>query len=168
MPNSPSPRAEKLTSERLVLEPLRIDHATEMVAVLDDPELYRFIGGEPPEEADLVARYTRQVAGEGWLNWILRVRETGEPVGTVQVTLGDGTAELAWVMSPRFQGEGYASEGSAAVLDWLRERGFGVFIAHIHPDHTASQGLAARLGFEPTETVKNGEVRWELTDRCHN
>jgi RimJ/RimL family protein N-acetyltransferase len=168
MTNREWPTAEKLTSERLVLEPLRIDHATEMVAVLDDPELYRYIGGEPPGEAELAARYTRQVASKGWLNWILRLRETGEPVGTVQATLGGEAAELAWVMSTRFQGEGYATEGTAAALGWLRKRGFDVFIAHIHPDHAASQALAARLGFEPTDQVKNGEVRWRLSTRCHN
>ena len=37
----------ELSSERLVLEPLRVAHAAEMVAVLDDPQLHTYIGGAP-------------------------------------------------------------------------------------------------------------------------
>jgi hypothetical protein len=35
-------------TERLTLEPLRPEHADEMVAVLGDPALYEFTGGTPP------------------------------------------------------------------------------------------------------------------------
>ncbi|MGZ4602692.1 MAG: GNAT family N-acetyltransferase [Kineosporiaceae bacterium] len=36
-----------LRGPRLDLEPLRVEHAEEMAPLLDDPELHRFIGGEP-------------------------------------------------------------------------------------------------------------------------
>lgn len=163
------PAREKLHSERLVLEPLRIGHATEMVAVLADPGMYEFIGGEPPTEADLVARYARQTSRRDWLNWILRQRSTGEVVGTVQATLKDErTAELAWVVSSRFRGEGYGREATAAVLDWLSRNGIELFQANIHPDHGASGAVARRLGFVSTGELKNGEIRWELRKRCQN
>jgi hypothetical protein len=38
---------------RLALEPLRAEHATEMVAVLADPRIYEFIGDAPPSEDEL-------------------------------------------------------------------------------------------------------------------
>jgi RimJ/RimL family protein N-acetyltransferase len=141
---------------------LRIGHATEMVDVLADPALYEFTGGKPPSEADLVVRYTRQTAraSEGWLNWV--VRNEGAAVGTVQVTLSDDAAELAWVISTSAQGKGFATEASAAVVEWLRENGVTEFQAHIHPGHEASMAVARRLGFSPTESIKAGEVRWEL------
>jgi RimJ/RimL family protein N-acetyltransferase len=161
--------AEPLTAERLLLEPLRVDHAAEMVAVLADPALYTFTGGEPPAEADLVERYRRQSTRPGWLNWVLRTRDTGEAVGTVQATQRDErTAELAWVVGTRFQGAGYATEATAAMIGWLRERGVDFFVAHIHPAHAASNAAAARLGFVSTNAVKDGEARWELASRCHN
>jgi len=162
------PTAQQLTSERLTLEPLRVDHAAEMVAVLADPAMYEFTGGDPPSEADLTARYRRQTAHDGWLNWVLRLRSTGEAVGTVQATLGDDAAELAWVVSSRFQGAGYAREGTAAAIAWLRANDVHSFHAHIHPDHAASKAVAARLDFEPTGSIRNGEVCWELPARCHN
>ena len=33
-------------------------------------------------------------------------------------------------------------------------------IAHIHPGHLASQGVARAAGLSPTGDVHNGEVRW--------
>jgi RimJ/RimL family protein N-acetyltransferase len=160
--------AQPLKTTRLTLEALTVGHAAEMVAVLADPALYEYIGGEPPSEPDLVARHTRQTSRDHWLNWILREQASGDAVGTVQATLGEHAAELAWVVSTRAQGKGYATEATAAVIAWLRENDVRELVAHVNPDHAASRAVAARLGFQPTESIKNGEVRWELSTRCHN
>lgn len=162
------PEPQPLTTERLILEPLRVEHAAEMVAVLADRALYEFTGGEPPSEADLTARYRRQTTHDGWLNWVMRSRSGGQAVGTVQATLRYDAAELAWVVASRYQGSGYATEATAAAIAWLRENGIERFEAHIHPAHAASSAVAARLGLQPTDDVRNGEVRWELRNRCHN
>jgi RimJ/RimL family protein N-acetyltransferase len=164
------PVAEAIASSRLELEPLRVEHAPEMEAVLDDPALYAYTGGRPPSEAELEARYGRQVDGispdgrEGWLNWVLRLRSEGSAIGTVQATVRgrrtDRRAELAWVLSIRFQGAGYATEATGAVMTWLRARGVHSFDAHIHPAHHASAAVAERLGFTPMGTHPDGEVRW--------
>ena len=161
------PVAEQIETQRLILEPLRVDHAGDMVAVLADPAMYEFTGGAPPSEGELQARYARQVRGAGWLNWILRLRESRAAVGTVQATLRE-RAELAWVVGTSFQGCGYATEGTAAVIAWLRANGVGEFEAHIHPDHEASAAVARRLGFEPTDAVHRGETVWISGRRCHN
>lgn len=158
-----------LTSERLDLEPLRVDHATEMASVLADPAMYEFIGGEPPSEAELVARYVRRTRRPGWLNWVLRRTDTGEVIGTVQATQRDDrSAEIAWVVSSRFQGAGYATEAAAAAIHWLETKGIGVFEAYIHPDHIASNRVAERLGFVPTKSIRDGETRWKRESRCQN
>jgi RimJ/RimL family protein N-acetyltransferase len=161
----PSP----LTTERLALEPLHVEHATEMVDVLSDPALYEYIGGEPPSEAELVARYLRQAKGsspdgrQGWLNWVARRREDGQAIGSVQATVSDeGGAELAWVIGTAEQGKGYATEATSAAIAWLREQGITGFVAHIHPAHAASEHVAERLGFQRKDSMKAGEVRWEL------
>ncbi len=92
------PAAEPLQTRRLVLEPLTVRHAREMVQVLASPQLYQFTGGNPPTLAELTERYRRLVAGpppprrEGWLNWVIRQREDQRLAGTVQATI---TAEPA-------------------------------------------------------------------------
>jgi RimJ/RimL family protein N-acetyltransferase len=41
----------------------------------------------------------------------------------------------------------------------LREAGWAV-VAHIHPDHLASQRVALGAGLSPTADVRGGEIRW--------
>ena len=167
---APGPRAEALTTPRLVLEPLRPDHARELAPVLADPALHAFTGGQPADEDELRARFARQAAGhspdgaQGWLNWVARDRVTHAPVGVVQATITDDEgvlgAALAWVVAASRQGEGLATEGARAARDWLREQGVARFVAHIHPDHAASAAVARHLGLEATDELCGGEVLW--------
>jgi RimJ/RimL family protein N-acetyltransferase len=168
---APWPRAQALTTRRLVLEPLRPDHARELAPVLADRALHAFTGDEPASEDALRARYVRQAEGQspdgtqGWLNWVARDRETDAPVGTVQATISDveegRSAELAWVTATSRQGEGLATEAAGAVMDWLRDS-VARFVAHIHPDHGASAAVARHLGLAGTDARHAGEVRWVL------
>jgi RimJ/RimL family protein N-acetyltransferase len=166
----PWPRAEALTTQRLVLEPLRPDHARELAPVLADPALHAFLGGEPAGEAELRERFTRQAAGrspdgaQGWLNWVARDRATDAPVGTIQATVSDTeagrSAALGWVVATSRQGEGLATEAAGAAMDWLREHGVTRLAAYIHPDHAASAAVARHLGLAATDERHNGEIRW--------
>jgi RimJ/RimL family protein N-acetyltransferase len=156
-----------ITTERLKLDPLRVEDADEMVAVLDDERLHEFTGGRPATVAELRTHYARLLAGssetdEVWLNWIVRRRSDSQPVGTVQATLRDGgkTALVAWVIGVEWQKQGLASEAARALVDWLREQGVHQFVAHIHPAHVASGGVAASAGLEPTEEEIGGEQVW--------
>jgi RimJ/RimL family protein N-acetyltransferase len=160
-----------LTSERLALEPLRVDHPQEMAPLLDDTELHSFIGGRPATVEQLRDRYARQIVGRSpdgsqrWLNWVVRERESGEAPGTVQATIakqdGRAVAEVAWVISSPHQRRGFAREAATAMATWLRQQGVDVVVAHVHPQHEASMAVARALGLAPTETVVDGEVRWE-------
>jgi RimJ/RimL family protein N-acetyltransferase len=164
------PRAQALTTRRLVLEPLRPDHARELAPVLGDAALHAFTGSAPASEAELRARFTRQAAGrspdgaQGWLNWVARDRETNAAVGTIQATIcatdAGRSAALAWVVATSRQGEGLATEAAGAAMDWLRGHGVSRFSAHIHPDHAASAAVARHLGLAATDERHDGEIRW--------
>jgi RimJ/RimL family protein N-acetyltransferase len=160
-----------LRGARLRLEPLEVAHADEMVHVLAAPELYRYTGGEPPSPAALRSRYARQVAGSGdpleqWHTWVVRDGDDGPAVGYVQATVrtsGPGAGredELAWVVAPQWQGRGIARDAAALARDALLLAGATRFVAHVHPDHVASQRVAAALGLEPTTRLVEGEVEW--------
>lgn len=162
--------AEPISTGRLELLPLRIEHAEEMAAVLADPALYAFIGGSPPAPAELRARYERQIAGsadpaEAWLNWVVRLRDEGCLAGTVQATVAVAeprTAEIAWVIGTRWQGRGIATEAARALVTWLRRQGVRTLVAHVHPDHAASAAVARAAGLTPTDQWHDGEIRWQL------
>jgi RimJ/RimL family protein N-acetyltransferase len=166
------PVGRALTSERLELEPLRADHANEMTLLLDDPGLHTFIGGAPATLDELHDRYRHQVLGRSadgsqvWLNWVLRRRDTGQPVGTVQATVstresGHLCAELGWVIGSAYQGQGFAKEGVQALASWLRAQDVRLLIAHVHPQHQASMAVARSIGLEPSDIIIDGETRWQ-------
>jgi RimJ/RimL family protein N-acetyltransferase len=155
-----------IDTDRLVLTPLRVDHAREMVTVLADPSLYEFTGGEPPTLADLEHRYRTQTAprsssDESWCNWIVSSKSSGCAVGFVQATVAGRSADLAWVIGVADQGHGFASEATDAVRRWLSGQGVRRFEAHIHPRHVASQAVATRVGLRRTGADDDdGEEIW--------
>jgi RimJ/RimL family protein N-acetyltransferase len=163
--------AETITTERLDLLPLQVEHAAEMAAVLGDPALHTFIGGAPETPEGLLARYERLVAGPSdptvsWLNWVVSLRAEGRLTGTVQATLTPdplgSVAEIAWVIGTGWQGRGIATEAARGLVGWLDDKA-DVIIAHVHPDHAASAAVAAGCGLVPTDEVVDGEIRWRRT-----
>lgn len=143
-----------------------------MHAVLADPAIYGFTGGDPPTLEQLRARYAHQARGispdghERWLNWVVRERATGRAAGFVQATieLATGVADVAWVVTPACQGRGLAREAATAMVAWLCDGGrASAIVAHVHPEHHASGAVAAAVGLAPTARWHAGEVRWELS-----
>lgn len=161
-------------TERLDLEPLTAQHAAELAPVLDDLDLHRFTGGVPLSVRDLTERYgllTARQSPDGrflWGNWVLRLRETGAAIGTVQATLpfrgpGGPPAEVAWIVARAAQGRGYAKEAARSLTDRLAGEGWSV-AAFIHPDHLASQAVARAAGMAVTGLVRDGEQCWYRAD----
>jgi enoyl-CoA hydratase/carnithine racemase/RimJ/RimL family protein N-acetyltransferase len=161
----------RLDSERLMLEPLRVEHADELAPVLDDPALHEFTGGRPAARDELRRRFERQVEGRSpdgrdrWLNWTVRVRSTGRAVGIAQATIttdqSGEKADLAWVIATAYQGQGLAKEATGLVAAWLRGTGIDRLSAHIHPAHLASTAVARSIGLTATDALVDGEIIWQ-------
>jgi RimJ/RimL family protein N-acetyltransferase len=142
-----------------------------MIDVLGDERLHRFVGGHPLTARELHARYARLAAGSSdptveWRNWIVRRRDDGRAIGTLQATIttspaaGVAEASVAWVVGVPWQGQGFASEATTALVGWLRAHGVAGITAHIRPDHRASERVAARAGLAPTADGVDGERVW--------
>lgn len=160
--------ARPITTERLQLEPLRVEHAAAMVPVLADSALYEFTGGTPPSLDELSERYGMQVAGPGrvdeqWLNWIVFRRVGGDAVGFVQATVEGSRSDIAWLIGVEHQGHGFATEATRAMIRSLGQDGIRAFDAHIHPDHRSSQGVARAAGLGRSGAVDDdGEEIWTI------
>lgn len=163
--------AAPLEGPRVLLEPLRVEHAEEMAPVLADARLHAFTGGAAPTAEGLRRRYAAQVAGapagggQWWLNWVVRRRDAGRAAGYVQATVVEAAegllAEVAWVLGVEHQGRGLAREAARVMVEWLRGRGVARVVAHVHPDHRASEAVARGIGLAPTDVVVDGERRWQ-------
>lgn len=148
-----------------------------MVPVLAAPELYSFTGGEPPNDHTLRARYQHQSVGHspaedaGWLNWVMRTKETGNAIGYVQATLTIDddvlTADIAWLVAPPAQNHGFATEAASTMLAWLCDHHVMKVRALIHPSHDASTHIAQHLGLTSTSVVVDDELLWEQTKNTH-
>ena len=153
-----------LGDARLRLEPLRVDHAGELVDVLSDAGLYAFTGGSPPSPADLEQRYTRQVAGspdpaEQWHNWVVRLGDDGPAAGRAgHRAPGRRGGRAGLGGRGGVAGPGDRPRGGDHVL----ATGVHRAVAHVRPDHVASQRVAAALGMRPTDRLVDGEVEWVL------
>jgi len=162
-------KAEVIQGERIVLMPLRIEDAEEMVAALGDESLHRFTGGRPATAVELRERYAKLVRGSPdkthtWLNWIIRMVDAGGAVGTMQATLIGEAADIAWVVGVRWQSRGFATEAARCVASWLVSKGVRTLRANIHPGHEASERVASRAGLTVTEGWVDGERVWARTN----
>ena len=160
-------RMFRLETSRLSLAPLEVADAPEMAKALADPALYLFTGGRPETAAELTMRYERWEHGpsdpaHAW--WNLVVRERGVAIGYVQATVKPPLADMAWVIGTPWQGRGYATEASRALIDAVRETHLVTTIrALILPQHIASQRIATRLGLTRTTELEDGEEVWSQT-----
>jgi RimJ/RimL family protein N-acetyltransferase len=159
-------RTVALETPNLVLEPLTVAHADELLPHLADESLYTFVSQDPPPSlAWLRERYTRLERGrspdgrELWLNWVIRPK-SGEAVGTVQATCSpDLTALIAYEIYTPFQRRGLATEAVAAMIDHLRsDVGMKRIGAFVDTRNERSWRLLERLGFKRQRRIENADV----------
>jgi len=108
--------------DRLIFQPLALNHIEELGALLLNEAVYEHIGGSPPGMEDFRLGMRRVLAGppphragEEWINHAVRLRGNGVLLGRLEATVHDGIAEVAFLFGPEHWGMGYATEG----LLWL-------------------------------------------------
>ena len=154
-----SPSSTTLETERLIMRPhVRADF-DESLAMWSDPEVIRFIGGQPFSREEVWARLLRYVGhwtllGFGY--WVVRDKASGRFVGEVgfadfqrQIEPAlDGTPEIGWALTPAAHGRGYATEAVRAALRWADAQWPAADTACIiAPDNTASLRVAQKCGY---------------------
>jgi RimJ/RimL family protein N-acetyltransferase len=156
-----------LQTPRLLLEPIRADHADAMFDGLREPSLYAYQTDEPPRDLpSLRERYARLAAGHSddelahWLNWILVRRDDGAAAGYVQATVwkNRSSAEIGYLVLPAYQGRGFGGEAVAAMVCHLFAAGVGRVHAVVDVRNAASNALLERLGFTRTRTRRSDDV----------
>ena len=146
-----------LSTERLVLRPLRPADVEACFALYADPEVTRYLGWTCPDRAaygelfeTALARHAALPAGEGV--WGAEERETGLLCGIfiLKGLEGRPEIEIGYHLARNAWGRGLATEGSRELLRYaFADLGLDRVICLVDPANARSAAVAGRLGLEP-------------------
>lgn len=150
----------QIETARLHLVALAERHFDDYAAMLADAESTRFIGDGQPLDRTNAWRSLAMLLGHWQLRgcgmWALERKADGTFVGRAGLMNPDGwpDLELGWMLSPEHRHHGYATEASAAALEfaWGTLRAPRV-ISLIRPGNAAAEHVAQRLGAEAIEDI---------------
>jgi RimJ/RimL family protein N-acetyltransferase len=142
----------RLETERLVLRALTAEDFEPLAAFMADPEVARYLTGEPLSRADAwrslaVALGHWQLRGYGV--WAVERKTDRAFMGRVGMINPEGWPglEIGWTLGRPYWGQGYATEAARAAMAYaFATQKVERLISCIHPDNVASQAVAKRLG----------------------
>lgn len=115
---------EIFTTARLTArKPHREDAAAVFAAYASDPEATRYLTWKPytavePLAEFLQARAENWSTSDGLFAWMLCLKGTDIPLGSIGVTIKDNKALFGYVLGRAHWGRGYMTEALRALLDW--------------------------------------------------
>jgi len=161
----------QLRTERLVLREPRLDDVDDVLELIEDDGVMRWIGGGAGDRETAVEHVERWLArwerdDVGVFSVLLDERVIGrvglfvwdshiwEP-SSYELAGEHAQPELGWALAQRFWGHGYATEAARAAREWAtEERGVERLISLIAPDNVRSMRVAEKLGATPAELVE--------------
>lgn len=150
-----------LITPRLILRPFQADDLDAFASICSDPEVmqYASFSGQPLTRSQAwnwlcAMEGHRKLRGYGM--WAAVEKASGRLIGRIglQYPLDYPGVEAAWMLSRDHWGQGLATEGGSAALDFgFRKLALKSIISLIFPENHRSIRLAERLGETP-----HGEV----------
>jgi RimJ/RimL family protein N-acetyltransferase len=148
-----------IVTDRLVLRRWTDADRPAFAAINGDPRVHDWLGGPITAEASdaLIDRIHAGIDAQGFGLWAAERRADGRLAGMIglsRVAAGDlpvgPCVEIGWRLHPDLWGQGLASEGARAALDW----GFGPGAlseigACTAQTNRASQAVMRRIGMVP-------------------
>lgn len=150
-----------LNTERLVLEPLRLKHATEKyVGWLNDPEVYKYLDTRGSQSLDSLKEFINyQIINQVYI-WAIIDNSLDVHIGNIKIDPINKIHKYGeygiLIGDKNYWGKGYAREASDAVLnyffkekDYLRKINLGVIKKNID-----ATNLYNKLGFKQEGCLK--------------
>jgi RimJ/RimL family protein N-acetyltransferase len=142
----------RLETERLILREWRQSDLDSMAMILGDPEVMRYLTGEPLARSD-AWRNMASAAGHwvlrGYGTWAVERKSDGALIGRVGLIQPEGWPglEVGWTLGRAFWGHGYATEAAqASMRHGFLTQPVDKLLSLIHPENRQSQAVARRLG----------------------
>lgn len=148
-----------IVTDRLVLRRWADADRPAFAAINGDSRVHDWLGGPISAEASdaLIDRINAGIDVQGFGLWAAERRADGRLAGMIglsRVAAGDlpvgPCVEIGWRLHPDVWGEGLASEGARAALDWgLGPGALSEILAFTAETNLASQAVMRRIGMAP-------------------
>ena len=184
MPATPKLRPPvTFATARLVGRPPRADDAEAVFAsYAADPDVTRYLSWRAYVRVEPLAVFLQECVahwekGEGPFAWLLCLKGTATPIGSIGLTIESGKAMFGYVLAKKFWQRGLAAEALTYLVDWsLAQPGIYRAWAYCDAENPASvrvmekagmirEALLRRwhvcptLGLEPRDCVVCAKVR---------
>jgi RimJ/RimL family protein N-acetyltransferase len=153
-------------TDRLRLEPIGVEHATDLFQLHLDPAIAEWwdTTWTPQDAAHQATRYGAGWADDGVSKWMAYDRITSELIGRGGITAmfldGADRLEVGWAVLGRYWGLGYATEMGAAALSFAFDQlAASEVVAFTEPHNLRSRAVMGRLGM----TYQRDIVRDDMT-----
>jgi Acetyltransferases, including N-acetylases of ribosomal proteins len=151
-------------TERLVIREIDESDAAFMNALLNSPGFLNYIGDRGVRSDDdarrfISERYRKSYAENGYGLYAVLLKDDLVPVGMCGFVRRDTLPgpDLGFAFLPEFEGKGFGTESSIAVLNYGREKlGFDRVLAITTLDNRPSIRLLEKLGFTFNEVMADG------------
>lgn len=156
--------AQKIDTGRLLLRSFRHEDAVSMLRNWLSDEEVQSMYGEPVfttiEQVDeLIDRYIRQTEEGSAFRWEVIEKDSGECIGQASYFLVDKNnhfGEIEYCISRAFQGKGYATEATRAVIAYGFEKiGFHKVQICCRPSNRSSKRVIEKCGFTHEGTLRD-------------
>ncbi|CUI17397.1 acetyltransferase, GNAT-family [Candidatus Protochlamydia naegleriophila] len=123
----PQPQAfQTIQTKRLILRPWREDDWKPFARMNADPRVMEYFPStlSKQESDDLARRLSDKVAEQGWGLWAVSIPEVAEFIGFIGLAKPSFEAhftpaiEVGWRLAYDYWGQGYATEGALAALEY--------------------------------------------------
>jgi len=152
------------SSQRLDMILIHKEHAQQTHSFLQNPDLYTYLPKDPPTLLAVEKQYrfwedrSSPDGSEYWLNWVVFYKKIC--IGTLQAGVQRSTkvASIAYMISTAYQGQGFATEAVAAMIEHIRcDYRVKLIKAWIDTRNLPSIRLVERLGLERVERIEKAD-----------
>ncbi len=152
-----------IETERLVIRPYIEDDLDGLYALQSDPEVVRWLYEGPRTRAETREKLEQKMKSglekeDDWLS--AAVTLDGTYVGDVAfhwVSEEHKTGEVGYMIDPRYQGRGFATEAVRPLIDWAFAQGFHRIIGRLEARNIASGRVLERLGMRKEAVLVENE-----------
>lgn len=168
-------RNRTILTPRLLVRAFQPEDAEDLYEYLSNDEIYRFEPGEPVDRQQAQNLAVEMSTSPDF--WAVELQTEQKVIGQIYFQQREPhhlmTWELGYIMSPRYQRQGYGSEAVLALLrSGFAAAGIHRVVAHCNPENIASWKLLEKIGFRREGLLKkevffrkdaNGEPLWTDT-----